>query len=235
MQNITMKMNPKIKMSIFGAMTLITLLSLISVQVFAVEEPKYKILTKEKKFELRSYDPMIIAEVEVNGSLKSASNSGFKLIADFIFGNNTAPGGGYEKIDMTAPVTVSGQKTPEPAPSEKIAMTAPVVMSQNETRPKMQNTKSWNMHFVMPNTYTFDTLPKPNNPAVKVKALGETKYAVLKFSGFSGAKKVDRLTQELLQWMKQKQITPKGQAAIARYNPPIVPPFMRRNEIMIAY
>lgn len=53
----------------------------------AIEQPKYKVIEKSEPFELRQYEPKIIAEVEVTGSMGQASNKGFRLIADFIFGN----------------------------------------------------------------------------------------------------------------------------------------------------
>ena len=53
----------------------------------AIEEPKYTISEKESPFEVRRYDPILIAEVFVEGSRDEASNKGFRMIADFIFGN----------------------------------------------------------------------------------------------------------------------------------------------------
>jgi effector-binding domain-containing protein len=191
----------------------------------AIEEPKYTVIEQSKPFELRSYEPKIIAEVEVSGDMKEASNRGFRLIADFIFGNNQTPGGDKGKISMTAPVTMEVQSAK--GASEKISMTAPVAMAQQGDR--------WLMHFVMPSEYSMDTLPKPNNSAVKVRELPPTQYAVIRFSGFTGAEKVDKKTNELLAWMAQKGLTPKGPPELARYNAPITPPFFRRNEVMVAY
>ena len=121
---------------------------------------------------------------------------------------------------MTAPVTMEAQ-------SEKISMTAPVAMAQSGDK--------WLVHFVMPRKYTLDTLPKPINSAIAIREIPAKKYAVLRFSGFTGAKKVDKITSELLDWMANKGLQPSGQPELARYNPPITPPFMRRNEVMVAY
>ena len=68
----------------------------------ATEEPKYAVIEKESPFEIRSYEPMIVAEVQVDGDLDGASGQGFRLIAAYIFGQNRV----NEKIAMTAPVTV---------------------------------------------------------------------------------------------------------------------------------
>ena len=187
----------------------------------AIEEPAYTVTEKSGAFELRAYDPKIIAEVLVSGNMKQASNAGFKQIAGYIFGGNTSQKGNSEKISMTAPVTM------EPGPSEKISMTAPVTMKQNSDK--------WLVHFVMPSKYTMATLPKPNNPAVTLKQIPKKNYAVVRFSGFAGARKVANLTINLENWLKTKNITPKGKAELSRYNPPWTLPFFRRNEVMIAY
>jgi effector-binding domain-containing protein len=207
----------------FALIAVALLLTLFAVVAMAIEEPKYNLIEKSGKLELRAYEPMIIAEVSVDGSMDSASGRGFRLIADYIFGNNTASDGDYEKISMTAPVTMEVQ----PKPSEKIAMTTPVTMAQEG--------EQWRMHFVMPAEYTMQTLPKPNNPQINVREIPEQNYAAIRFSGFSGAAKVDRKTKELLAWMTEKGLEPIGTPELARYNPPITPPFFRRNEVLIQY
>lgn len=200
---------------ILGMLTL-----LIAGNAMAIEEPKYTVLEQEKPFELRAYAPKIIAETLVSGDLDDASSAGFRLIADYIFGNNTLASGESEEISMTAPVTVE-------AKSEKISMTAPVTMAEADGK--------WAMHFVMPSQYTLETLPKPNNPAVSLRALPSKNYAVIRFSWFASEEKVAKKTAELLAWMKSKNIMPTGKAELARYNPPWTLPFLRRNEVMILY
>ena len=72
--------------------------------VMAAEEPKYELIEKSGEFELRQYQPMLIAEVLVDGDMDQASGKGFRLIADYIFGNNITKTGSSKKIKMTAPV-----------------------------------------------------------------------------------------------------------------------------------
>lgn len=188
----------------------------------ATEEPKYNVIETSGDYELRTYAPMVVAETLVEGSLDDASSAGFKRIADYIFGNNTSRIGGSEKISMTAPVTMAPK-----AKSEKISMTAPVTMQQKEGQ--------WRMYFVMPSQYSLDTLPTPNNPAVKLRELPANRVAVIRFSGLAGEEKTAKKTAELLDWLKTKQITPLGEPELARYNPPWTLPFFRRNEVLVSY
>ena len=186
----------------------------------AIEEPKYTVIEKSEAFELRDYEPKIVAETLVSGSMDKASSAGFRLIADYIFGNNTSRTGDSEKISMTAPVTM------EPK-SEKISMTAPVSMEQTGGQ--------WRVHFVMPGQYTLETLPKPNNPAVSLREVPTSNYAVIRFSGLAGEDKVAKKVADLMTWLDSKGITPIGKPELARYNPPWTLPFFRRNEVMVAY
>jgi hypothetical protein len=203
---------------------LLILCFFIPSMVMATEEPKYTVIESADAFELRAYPPIVVAEVLVDGDLDAASSKGFKLIADYIFGNNISRTGAKEKISMTAPVTMQPAVEDK---SEKIAMTAPVSMQQTEGK--------WRMHFVMPSKYTLDTLPKPNNPQVKLRAIAATKFAVVRFSGIANQVKTTKKTEELLAWLASKQIKPIGTPELARYNAPFTLPFLRRNEVMVAY
>jgi len=184
----------------------------------AIEEPKFTLLEKDKAFELRAYAPKIIAEVVVDGNMREASSKGFRLIADFIFGNNTVQSGKSEKISMTAPVSV------EPR-SDKISMTSPVGVQQAS--------KGWKVYFVMPSQYTLETLPKPKSPLVSIKQRSSQKFAVIRFSGLVDEEKMEKKVAELKQWTDNKKLKVLGNPELARYNPPWTLPFLRRNEVML--
>jgi hypothetical protein len=81
----------------------------------AVEEAEYTVALKEQSFELRRYEPHILAETIVDGDFDSAGNKAFSRLFKYISGNNKS----REKVEMTSPV---GQG----AASEKIDMTSPV-------------------------------------------------------------------------------------------------------------
>ena len=193
----------------------------------ATEEPNYTVLSQMDDFELRRYDKQLVAQTLVSGDQDSASREGFKVLADYIFGNNTAPTGGSSKISMTAPVTMQPNNKKSDSESQKIAMTAPVSMQQDDGK--------WRVQFTMPSKYTMQTLPKPNNPNITITEVPAQTYGVIKFSGLAGSKKVATKTEELQSWMQTQNLTITGEPELARYNPPWTLPFLRRNEVMIAY
>ena len=91
------------------------------------------------------------------------------------------------------------------------------------------------MHFVMPSEFSLADLPRPNNPAVRLREIPATDYAVIRFSGFAGTDRVTAKTAELLAWLEKRDIEPVGNPELARYNPPWTLPFLRRNEVMIRH
>ena len=200
---------------------------LISGAAMATEEPNYTILSQIEDFELRRYESQLVAQTWVSGDQDAASRAGFKVLADYIFGNNTAPSGESSKISMTAPVTMQPETKKGDNESQKIAMTAPVSMQETDGK--------WRVQFTMPSQFTMQTLPKPNNPDVTIIEVPAQTYGVIKFSGLAGNEKVAAKTAELQSWMQTQKLTVTGAPELARYNPPWTLPFMRRNEVMIAY
>ena len=196
---------------------LISLFSLmIAGNAMAIEEPKFEQLSKDGNIEVRRYAPLIVAEVTVDGDMDAASSQGFRLIADFIFGNNRAAGATAEKasdkIAMTAPVT-----------AEPLAAEGESSMSANR----------WRIHFVMPSQYSMANLPVPNNAAVTIRELPARTFAALVYSGFNGTSKIQQRTDELMAWLKSKKLQPLGSPQLSRYDAPWVLPMFRRNEIMV--
>ena len=177
-----------------------------------VETPSYKVIQSKGKIEIREFDPMVIAEVQVVGRRKDAISSGFKLLADYIFGNNIS----QENIDTTATIQ-------QPA-SEKIAMTAPV-------QQQLAN-DSWLVSFVMPSEYNLEDLPKPKNIEVKLKNVPVKRFVTIRFSGTSSDENLAKHKKLLVEFIKTNGISVTGASKYAFYNPPWTLPLMRRNEVM---
>jgi hypothetical protein len=156
---------------------------------------------------------MIIAQVEVQGERREALGEGFRLLADFIFGNNTL----QTKILMTAPVQ---QKE-----GSEIAMTAPV-QQQGDGR-------VWQVSFVMPSQYTMETIPLPNNISVQLVEIPYQSFLVKKFSGRNTQDNISPHETAFMEYISTQGFETIGELRYAFYNPPWTLPFMRRNEIMV--
>jgi len=178
-----------------------------------VEQAKYAVVESHGAVEIRDYAPMIVAEVSVFGDRETAIGDGFRLIADYIFGNNIAS----EKVAMTAPVIQ--------APGEKIAMTAPVTQHGGDG--------TWLVRFVMPSAYTMQTLPKPGNEAVTLREVAGKRFAVIRFSGRAKTGSIEEQTGKLEAFIRDKNLRPLSEPTYAFFNPPWTLPFLRRNEVMI--
>jgi len=178
-----------------------------------VEQAKYDVVETHGSIEIRDYAPMIVAEVNVPGEREEAISDGFRMIADYIFGNNVSS----QEVAMTAPVIQQA--------SEKIAMTAPVTQQGGGG--------DWVVRFVMPSEYTMQTLPKPNNPDVGLKEIAEKRFAVIRFSGLARPKSLEKHTKELEAFIQSHNLQTHSGAIYAFFNPPWTLPFLRRNEVMI--
>jgi effector-binding domain-containing protein len=178
-----------------------------------VEQAKYEVVETKDDIQIRDYAPMIVAEAEVTGERKDAINQGFRIVADYIFGNNQPK----QNVAMTAPVIQQ--------PSQKIAMTTPVIQEGAGN--------SWKVRFVMPASYTMDTLPKPNNEAVKLETIPGKRFAAVRFSGIATESSLKEHTDTLNAFIKDKKLNALSQPVYAFFNPPWTLPFLRRNEVMI--
>lgn len=119
---------------------------------------------------------------------------------------------------MTAPV-IQQQK------GEEIAMTAPVLQEQQEGK--------WVMTFVMPETFTLETIPIPEDPKIQINKVKGKKIAVLRYSGSLGNDAIKTRSKELQDWLNQNGYKSLSSPRSAGYDPPFTIPFLRRNEIHI--
>jgi len=187
----------------------------------AIEDPPYEVLLQDSSYELRHYHPMLIAQVKVEGDMDEASNKGFRLIADYIFGNNITPA-------SPGSIARENEKT-----SVKIAMTAPVTVEPQLKSIPIASSSLWRVNFVMPAQYTLATIPKPKNSAIELIEVPEKYYAVLTYSGFNFESKVQSQMEDTLKWVQQKGYQALSNPQLSRYNPPWTLPMFRRNEIMV--
>lgn len=180
----------------------------------AIEEPGYTVVEQAEDFELRLYEPYIVAETFVQGEFSEVGNEGFRRLAGYIFGNNRKD----ESIEMTAPVNQAPR-------SEKISMTAPV--SQ-----EVENGQ-WRITFTMPAEYTLETLPVPLDDRVGLKQQPARLMAAIRYSGTWSKTRYQEMEARLMSGIDERGLKTVGEPVFARYNPPFTLWFLRRNEVLI--
>ena len=183
----------------------------------AIEEPRFEVLAQDGAFELRDYAPYLVAETRVEADFESAGNLAFQRLFRYISGDNTA----QQKIAMTAPVTQSRSDSR----GEKIQMTAPVAQQADGT--------GYRVAFIVPAKYTIDTVPKPSDPTVQIRAVPARLVAVWRYSGRWTAANYQEHEAELRREIGARDLKVTGDPILARYNPPFMPSFLRRNEVLI--
>ncbi|MFC1841487.1 heme-binding protein [Candidatus Dependentiae bacterium] len=67
-----------------------------------LKEPGYTVLQKKDGYEIRKYEPYLIAHIAFPGSYKAVTNKGFRALANYIFGGNKQ----NVRMPMTVPVFV---------------------------------------------------------------------------------------------------------------------------------
>ena len=180
-----------------------------------VEQAQYSVITRAGDYEIRAYPSHIEAQTTVTGSNEQSMSAGFRIIAGYIFGGNAKRQG----IAMTAPVRQ------EAAANETISMTAPVTMQSAGV--------TQTVSFVMPKSYSLDTLPVPNDARVKLVEVPAKKMAVLRFSWYRSTARIAAMNTTLLAALARDGVTAVGMPSYAGYNAPWTPLWMNRHEVMV--
>jgi len=218
----------------------------------ALEEPKFEVIKTYEGFELRKYQPHIVAQTIVNGNFDNSGNRAFRILAGYIFGKNKQE----VKMAMTAPVnqvelsssaasdfkSTSETKGENPQTADsmkmgaeeasvegrsvKMAMTAPV--NQQEL-----GEEKYLYEFIMPSKFTMETLPTPLDSRVRLKEKSGKLIAAHEYSGTWSQKRYERKKEAFLKKLKEAGFVAIGTPVFARYNSPLSLWFLRRNEILV--
>lgn len=171
--------------------------------------PSYRVLRSEGELEIRAYPAITVAETRVQGPRKKALGDGFRRLADYIFAKSR-PG---EALPMTVPVLQDGG-TDDP-------------LFFDDTREG-----DWRVRFVMPEGRSEGDLPDPPT-GIDLVEVPERRVGAIRFSGTAND---DRLTvhEDLLRgWLTRLGETPAAEPEYAFYNSPMIPPALRRSEVLL--
>lgn len=189
-------------------------LALLAAPSHAIEEPAFAVSKRIGAVEVREYAPYVVAEVVLTGSAQDTGNRGFRILANYIFGKNK----GEQRLAMTAPVTQA------PAPT-KLAMTTPV--TQQTAR------DGYLVQFVLPRDVPLARAPAPLDPRIALREEPPKRVAVIRYSGRWSDDNYNTHLAELETALRSAGMKWAGAPVYSRYNPPITPWFLRRNEIWL--
>lgn len=178
------------------------------------ELPRYSVLQKDGDFEIRAYDPQLVAEITMGGARCDAATRGFRVLADFIFGGNS----GETSVNMTAPVVQ------EQAPHE---------LAGRSLLPVNEDESVWIVRFMMPSKFTMETLPKPDDPRIHIATLPGHRTASITFTGFWTDSNLEEHVNALQDFVAKHQLKAISKPIYAFYNDPFTWPWSRRNEIIV--
>jgi SOUL heme-binding protein len=194
---------------------LLLTLTALPLSSHAIEEPKYEVIRQIDNVELRHYAPYVVAEVVLDATAEDAGSRAFPILAGYIFGKNK----GERKFAMTAPVT-------QTAAPVKMDMTAPVTQAAVPGGMRVQ--------FVLPEGVTLESAPEPLDPRVQLRLVPASQWAAIRYSGTWSQANYDEHLGELQAALVAAGVATQGHPVLARYNGPMTPWFMRRNEIWLA-
>ena len=180
-----------------------------------VNEPVFKLVSQDGDVEIRDYSPVLVAQMSFVGNRDRAVRAGFELLSGYISGDNEAT----QKIAMTAPI----------AQFRSSMLTATLPGKGQETT---DEAAEWTVRFMMPNGFTLNKLPKPDDRRITVVEVPARRVAALRFSGLWTDSNFTTHRDQLAAWLKSKGLKPVGEPTYAYYDPPWQPFFWRRNEIL---
>lgn len=168
------------------------------------QRQEFRVIQSYKDFEIREYQPCVLAEVKVSAKYSEATGTAFGHLIKYISkGNRT---------------------------QEKIAMTAPVIAAQKADK---SHENEWFVSFVMPSGSTFGHLPDPNDPRVLLRELESETCIASSFRGKATQELSEKKTTELRAAASKAGLALSDETRICRFDPPFKPGFLQYNEIVI--
>ena len=100
-------------------------------------------------------------------------------------------------------------------------MTAPVISGPGS------------ISFVMPAGRTGDQVPAPLDDRIRIATTPAREVAVIRFASHAGREAVEAVASRLEEGLARAGVASRGAPFLMRYNHPLTPGFLRRNEVGI--
>jgi hypothetical protein len=180
------------------------------------EQPRFRPLARIGPVQVRSYRPRLAAEVALPGEQMATRKQGFRRLAAYTYGANR----GGARIAMAVPVAQAPDLPPR---DQRMAM-----LSQG-----WDEAEAWRIRCFMPASAMRESLPEPNDPAVRIITVPAQTVAVLRFSGVPTPARVAAARADLRAALERGAWMPVGPSTAWFYDPPWMIPRLRRNEVAV--
>lgn len=186
-----------------------------------LETPPTTILLKRRQYEIRRYDPFLVAET--GGTDTTAGGAPSSAAAAPGSGAGSSSGEGVMG-DGAAFMELAGYLFGKNDRGEKMEMTTPVVSGPDGR-----------MEFYIGGARDVADLPRPTSARVAVRRREGGVFAVAAFAGLAPEAEVQRQLEGLRAALAADGVrAAAGSAwALARYNEPLTAPPLRRNEVLV--
>jgi hypothetical protein len=183
----------------------------------SIQGPRYSVDSKGEGYEIRQYEGYLVAQVSASGTRADAIKESEKILKAYLEGDNAL----QESLAHGRPLGV--QSGPD---SERIALVAPLVSQQRGD--------TYLISYILPPTYTLVTVPRPNNPQIRILQVAPTTLGVRSWRGSSDEARIRDQEQTLRDLLTRDKRVILSAARTLHYSPAWVLPFMRQHEVAFA-
>ena len=177
----------------------------------------YRILKQADGYLLREYPAHLEAHVSITGSRSFAVSEGRHTLNEYLRGDNTLQ-------EAAAPSRPEGI---EPGPLwERIGTWAPVLVEQRR--------ESYDIAVALPTSYTMVTVPRPNNPAIRIIQVPAMTVAAHGWRGVINGERAGQEEVKLRSLLGGQKRAILSAVRTAELSPLWVPSFLRFNEVYAA-
>lgn len=108
--------------------------------------------------------------------------------------------------------------------NEEIGMTSPVIMNATSG--------STEMHFIMPERYSKENLPDPNNEDIQLQVFDSFYAVAVTFGGYANEAKYKKYVDELLAFAEENKLVHDKEFMLLGFDPPFKV-VNRKNEVLL--
>jgi hypothetical protein len=173
----------------------------------AAPRPNWRVLVSDGDLQIRSYPAMRVAETIVAGPRKEALNNGYRLLSAYVLG---------EDLPMTVPVL---QDAGSPMASDP-----PLFDDAIEG--------GWRVRFILPDDVG-KLAPQPEN--ITLVEVPARRMGAATFHGTAHDERLQAAEDRLRGWLaRHGEECLKAEPEYGFFNSPMIPPPLRRNEVLLA-